>query len=282
MSLTGDDDMAPVFRALADPTRRRLLDRLHADNGQTLTALGRELGMSRQGVTAHLDLLVAAGVVTTVKQGREKLHFLNPVPIHEIHERWIAKFEQPDLEALSGLKRQLEKESAMEKPTYVYATFIAATPERVWDALTDPDQTEAFWGHRNVSSWTKGASWTMEWANGRGDDGGGEIIEVDPPRRLVHTWGVNGAAHKSPRDLRHRAGQRRRQAHHHPRQPHRGRARRHRSGLADRPCQLEVLPRNRDAAQLARLPGRARLSAPRRRQHSPHDHGHRVNGGSRE
>jgi uncharacterized protein YndB with AHSA1/START domain/DNA-binding transcriptional ArsR family regulator len=194
---TSDDRMAQVFKALADPTRRRLLDRLHADNGQTLTALGRELGMSRQGVTAHLDVLVAAGIVTTVKHGREKLHYLNPVPLHEIHERWIAKFEVPDLEALSGLKQQLEEENTMEKPSYVYATFIASTPERVWEALTDPDQTEAFWGHRNVSGWTKGASWTMEWADGRGDNGGGTIVEIDPPRRLVHTWGVNGADHKS-------------------------------------------------------------------------------------
>ena len=141
-----DDGMASVFKALADPTRRRLLDRLHADNGQTLGALGRELGMTRQGVTAHLDVLVDAGVVTTVKHGREKLHYLNPVPLHEIYERWIAKFEQPELEALSGLKRRLEQEHTMEKPKLVYVTFIASTPERVWEALTDPDQTATLLG----------------------------------------------------------------------------------------------------------------------------------------
>ena len=214
-----DDDMATVFKALADPTRRRLLDRLHEDNGQTLGALGRELGMTRQGVTAHLDVLVAAGVVTTVKHGREKLHYLNPVPLHEIHERWIAKFELPDLEALSGLKRQLETEDTMEKPTYVYATFIASTPQRIWDALTDPDQTEAFWGHRNVSAWTKGSPWTMEWADGNGDNGGGTIIEVDPPRRLVHTWSVERRRPPVAGDLRHRAGRRRREGHRHARRP---------------------------------------------------------------
>ncbi len=153
--------MAGVFKALADPTRRRLLDRLHADNGQTLRGLCEDLAITRQGITQHLEVLQAAGLVTTVKQGREKLHYLNPVPLHEIYERWIAKFEQPDLKALSGLKRQLEKENTMEKPSYVYATFIASTPERVWEALTNEDETAKYWGHRNVSDWTKGSSWEM-------------------------------------------------------------------------------------------------------------------------
>ena len=134
--------MASVFKALADPTRRRLLDRLHADNGQTLNALCEDLAITRQGITQHLEVLEAAGLVTTIRRGREKLHYLNPVPLHEVYERWIAKFEQPDLEALSGLKHQLEQETnTMEKPKLVYVTFIASTPERVWEALTDPDQT---------------------------------------------------------------------------------------------------------------------------------------------
>jgi uncharacterized protein YndB with AHSA1/START domain len=132
-----------------------------------------------------------------VKSGREKLHYLNPVPLHEIYERWIAKFEQPDLEALSGLKHRLEEENTMDKPSYVYATFVASTPERVWEALTDPDQTAAYWGHRNVSGWTKGSTWTHERDDGSGDDGGGTIVEIDPPRRLAHTWGFPGADHLS-------------------------------------------------------------------------------------
>jgi len=182
--------MAKAFKALADPTRRRLLDRLHADNGQTLTALGRDLAMTRQAITQHLDVLEAAGVVTTIRHGREKLHYLNPVPLHEIHERWIAKFERPDLDALSGLKHQLEQETkTMEKPKLVHVTFIAATPERVWEALTDPDQTARYWGHRNVSDWAKGDSWQHERLDGSGSDGGGTILEIDPPRRLAHTWG---------------------------------------------------------------------------------------------
>ena len=251
---TGDDDMAQVFKALADPTRRRLLDRLHEDNGQTLSALGQELGMTRQGVTAHLDVLVAAHLVTTVKHGREKLHYLNPVPLQEIHERWIAKFELPDLEALSGLKQHLEKESTMEKSTYVYATFIASTPERIWEALTDPDQTQAYWGHRNVSDWTKGSPWTMQWRDGDGANSGGEIIEVDPPRRARAHLGRSRRRPQVACDLRHRTGQGRGQAHRHPRQPHRGRSRRHQPGLADRLRQPQVLPRDRHPTQRARRP----------------------------
>lgn len=98
-----------LFRALADPSRRRLLDLLHAHDGRTLSALCEHLDMTRQGVTQHLDLLEAANLVATVRRGREKLHFLNPVPLQEIYERWIAKFEKPRLKALSELKQLLEK-----------------------------------------------------------------------------------------------------------------------------------------------------------------------------
>src|SRR5450631_3464036 len=98
-----------LFKALADPGRRKLLDLLHAHDGRTLNELCEYLDMTRQGVTQHLDLLEAANLVTTLRRGREKLHFLNPVPLQEIYERWIAKFEQPRLKALSNLKRQLEK-----------------------------------------------------------------------------------------------------------------------------------------------------------------------------
>jgi uncharacterized protein YndB with AHSA1/START domain/DNA-binding transcriptional ArsR family regulator len=184
--------MARVFKALADPTRRRLLDRLHADNGQTLGALCRDvadLGMTRQGITEHLAVLEAAGVIATVRRGREKLHYLNPVPLHEIYERWIAKFEQPDLAALSGLKNRLEQEKPiMEKPKLVYVTYIATTPEELWHALTDPELTGQYWGHRNVSSWIKGDGWAHQRLDGSGADGVGTILEVDRPRRLAHSW----------------------------------------------------------------------------------------------
>src|ERR1700712_3679008 len=104
------DDMDPVFKALADASRRRLLDRLHADPGQTLGALAAGLDMSRQAVSQHLALLETANLIATVKRGREKLHYLNPVPIHDIHARWIAKFERPRLDALAALKQRLEGE----------------------------------------------------------------------------------------------------------------------------------------------------------------------------
>jgi len=98
-----------LFKALADPSRRKLLDLLHAHDGRTLGELCEHLNMTRQGVTQHLDLLESANLVTTVRRGREKLHFLNPVPLQEIYDRWIAKFERPRLKALSNLKRKLEK-----------------------------------------------------------------------------------------------------------------------------------------------------------------------------
>ena len=101
--------MDAVLQALADPSRRKLLDQLHAHDGQTLNELCEHLDMTRQGVTQHLNLLEAANLVAVVWRGREKLHFLNPVPLQEIYERWIAKFEKPRLKALNHLKRRLEK-----------------------------------------------------------------------------------------------------------------------------------------------------------------------------
>ena len=103
------DDVDLLFKALADPSRRRLLDLLHAHDGRTLSELCEPMDMTRQGVTQHLALLETANLVATVWRGREKLHFLNPVPLQEISERWIAKFEKPRLQALDNLKRRLEK-----------------------------------------------------------------------------------------------------------------------------------------------------------------------------
>jgi len=102
-------DTDVLFKALADPSRRKLLDLLHAHDGRTLIELCKHLNMTRQGVTQHLKLLETANLVTSVRRGREKLHFLNPVPLQEIYERWIAKFEKPRLKALSELKQRLEK-----------------------------------------------------------------------------------------------------------------------------------------------------------------------------
>ena len=181
-------EIDPVFRALADPTRRHLLDRLHEDNGQTLRGLCAQAAMTRQAVTQHLGVLEAANLVTTVRRGREKLHYLNPVPLQEIQERWIDKFEPPRLRALSNVKRRAEN-AMTDKPSYVYVTYIEATSEAVWQALTDADLTGAYWGHRNVSDWKVGSTWVHERLDGSGNDGGGIIEVADAPYRLVMSWG---------------------------------------------------------------------------------------------
>ncbi len=99
-----------VFKALADPTRRQLLDELFEEDGQSLSALEQRLPMSRFGVAKHLKVLEGAGLVTTRKRGREKLHYLNPVPIREVHDRWVSKYAEPWAAALTGLKKDLEEE----------------------------------------------------------------------------------------------------------------------------------------------------------------------------
>lgn len=179
-----------VFKALADPTRRYLLDQLHGRNGQTLGELAERVAMTRQSTTQHLALLEAANLVSTVRRGREKLHYLNPVPLHEIQERWIDKFEHPRLRTLSALKQQAE--AAMTnptKPTYVYVTYIESTPEKVWHALTDAELTAAYWGHANVSDWQQGSPWEHRRTDGSGiADVVGEVVESAPPTRLVTTW----------------------------------------------------------------------------------------------
>lgn len=180
--------MDKVFKALADETRRYLLDRLREENGQTLGELCSRLGMARQSVTQHLAVLEAANLVSTVRRGREKLHYLNPVPLHEVQERWIDRFERPRLRLLGDVKRRAE---ASVKPSFVYVTYIESTPEAVWEALTDADVSAEYWGHRNTAAeWAPGARWAHRRADGSGvDDGVGEVVEADPPHRLVLTWG---------------------------------------------------------------------------------------------
>jgi uncharacterized protein YndB with AHSA1/START domain/DNA-binding transcriptional ArsR family regulator len=181
--------MDKVFKALADDTRRRLLDRLHEDNGQTLGELCARIAMTRQSVTQHLGVLEEANLVSTVRRGREKLHYLNPVPLHEIQERWIDKFERPRLSVLSAVKRRAEEATMSDKPAFVYVTYIRSTPEKVWEALTDADLTAAYWGHSNVSDWREGSRWEHVRTDGSGTaDVVGEVVESDRPTRLVTTW----------------------------------------------------------------------------------------------
>jgi len=152
-----------VFKALADPTRRMLLDRLRDHNGQTLSELCDPLDMKRQSATQHLDVLVKANLVAVVRRGRERLHYLNPVPIHEVEERWISGFEKPRLQMLSDIRNRAEEYAMTETltavPSYVYVTYIRATAEQVWNALTDADLTAKYWGHANISDWQPGSPW---------------------------------------------------------------------------------------------------------------------------
>ncbi|WP_426501935.1 ArsR/SmtB family transcription factor [Dactylosporangium sp. McL0621] len=182
--------MELVFKALADETRRSVLDRLRERNGQTLRELCEHLDMARQSATQHIDILVRAGLVTVVRRGRERLHFLNPAPIHDIEQRWISGFDQPRLAALSAIRRQAEQEYAMTTvPTYVYVTYIHATAEQVWRALTDADLTARYWGHANVSDWQPGSPWEHRRTDGSGTaDVVGTVLEAEPPARLVITF----------------------------------------------------------------------------------------------
>jgi uncharacterized protein YndB with AHSA1/START domain/DNA-binding transcriptional ArsR family regulator len=172
-----------VFRALADPTRRSLLDELFAEDGQTLSALEERFSMTRFGVMKHLKQLEEAGLVVTKRRGREKLHFLNPVPIRLVHDRWVSKYAEPWAAGLSDLKHRLE--TPMEK---VFEIYVRTTPERLWEAITDPVIRSKYnFGAGVISDWTPGSRLEMDAPNAGVRLGEGEVLEVDPPRRLVHT-----------------------------------------------------------------------------------------------
>jgi uncharacterized protein YndB with AHSA1/START domain len=172
-----------VFRALADPTRRSLLDELFRQDGQTLSALEERFSMTRFGVMKHLRLLEEAGLVVTKRRGRLKLHFLNPVPIRLIHDRWVSKYTEPWAAALSDLKTRLE--TPMEK---VFEIYIRTTPERLWEAIVDPEIRSKYnFGAGVESDWKVGSPVMMGSPKAGGLLGEGEVLEVDPPRRLVHT-----------------------------------------------------------------------------------------------
>ena len=175
--------MDDVFRALAAPPRRSLLDELFKADGQTLSALEERLPMTRFGVMKHLKVLEQAGLVVTKRRGREKLHFLNPVPIRLIHDRWVSKYAEPWAATLSGLKHRLE-DRTMEK---VFEIYIKTTPERLWQAITDKEMRRKYtFGAVVTSDWTPGSRY-------QGTGHGtlifeGENLEVDPPRRLVQSF----------------------------------------------------------------------------------------------
>jgi uncharacterized protein YndB with AHSA1/START domain len=188
-----------VFKALADPTRRELLDVLLVDDGQTLSALVERFDMTRPAVAKHLGILEDAGLVVVQRRCREKRHFLNPVPVRQVHDRWVTKYTQEWAAGLVGLKTELER--TMEK---VFEIYVRATPEQVWEAITDPEIRARYnFGARIDSDWTPGSRYEMSSPKADGLLGEGEILEVDAPRRLVQSmralWGEDVAAEGTSR-----------------------------------------------------------------------------------
>jgi len=183
------EEMEPAFRALADAHRRTLLDRLREQDGRTLGELVDALpGMTRFGVMKHLRVLEDAHLVTTRRSGRTKLHFLNPVPIRLIADRWISRYAAPLVGRMADVKHVAEKSPMSESPRHVYEVYIAATPDEVWRALTESEYTTRYYyGNTVESSWRPGSP--MVYRNPDGTESiQCEVVEADPPRRLVHTF----------------------------------------------------------------------------------------------
>jgi uncharacterized protein YndB with AHSA1/START domain/DNA-binding transcriptional ArsR family regulator len=174
----------PVFKALSDQTRRELLDELFRRDGQTLNGLASRFDMTRVAVAKHLRLLEEAGLVVSRRSGREKLHYLNPVPIRLVHDRWVSKYTEGWAAGLADLKRDME--AGVEK---VFEIYIRTTPEQLWRAITDPDVRARYqFGARVESSWTPGSSYQLRHQGGPGTLIEGENLEIDPPRRLVQSY----------------------------------------------------------------------------------------------
>ncbi|MGV0794919.1 ArsR/SmtB family transcription factor [Mycolicibacterium sp. XJ1819] len=184
--------MDKVFKALADPSRRMLLDRLNSKNGQSLRELCAELSMARQSVSKHLAVLEDANLITTVRRGREKLHYLNAEPINAIADRWINQYDRARVQTLADLKTALETQP-MSSTAFVYTTYIRTTPERLWQAITDPAFSTRYMGHAVVSDWKKGS--TYVWTDQAGLEiahSDQVILESDPYRRLAFTFHTFG------------------------------------------------------------------------------------------
>jgi uncharacterized protein YndB with AHSA1/START domain/DNA-binding transcriptional ArsR family regulator len=180
--------MDRVFRALADPNRRQLLDSLNARRGQSLRELCAGLHMARQSVSKHLAILEAADLVITVRRGREKLHYLNAAPINDIAERWITRYDRERVDAIAALKHVLENET-VTAPEFIYRTYIVTTPERLWQALTDPAFTRIWWrALEHSTDWKIGSA--MTWLNNGVtiEDPEQVVLEYEPYRRLSYTW----------------------------------------------------------------------------------------------
>lgn len=173
-----------IFRALADPTRRALLDALFTQDGQALGALAADFDMTRIGVAKHLAQLEDAGLVVSRRRGREKLHFLNPVGIRQIHDRWVSKYTEPWAAGLRGLRDELEGQDM--STSKVFEIYIRTTPQRLWQAITDPDTRRRFhFGNTITSEWTQGSAYAVTHDGVEGPLVDGENLTVEPPRLLV-------------------------------------------------------------------------------------------------
>jgi uncharacterized protein YndB with AHSA1/START domain/DNA-binding MarR family transcriptional regulator len=185
--MAANSNIDETFKALADPSRRLLLDSLRERNGQTLRELCAGLDMARQSVSKHLAVLEQANLVSTVRRGREKHHYLNAAPINQIAERWITPYEQARVHALADLKRALE-ETPVDKPSFVYTTYIQTTPELLWQALTEPAFTERYWSITFDSDWEPGSTMTWHTRGVTIADSEQVVLESEPYRRLSYTW----------------------------------------------------------------------------------------------
>ncbi len=181
--------MDNIFNALGDKSRRHLLDILYEQNGQTLTELTATLDMSRQAVTKHLKILEEANLVVPVWKGREKFHYLNPVPMRQIYMRWINKFDEPRIEGLFDLKESSElikQEETMNG--LMYQIVIASSAEKIWTSLTQPEFTQKFWFGRKIeSNWEIGSPVAIVTPDGV-VEASGEVVEFDQYKRLSYTW----------------------------------------------------------------------------------------------
>nr|WP_183822712.1 SRPBCC domain-containing protein [Rhizobium cellulosilyticum] len=183
--------MDDIFNALAHPLRRELLDHLRERDGQTLNELGRSQSITRFGVMKHLNILEDANLIVTRKIGREKLHYLNPLPVQEIADRWISRFAAPFAQTINDIKAVAEKRDATMAsaiPKHVWEMFIRATPQDVWALLADDEKTP-LWQHFNMTSrteWVVGGAITF--FVGDREMIVGKVLEIDPPHRFVHSF----------------------------------------------------------------------------------------------
>ncbi len=179
-------DQDTVFKALADSTRREILDLLQQQDGRTLSDLDAHLPMTRFGVMKHLKILEEAGLITTQKVGREKHHFLNPVPIQLVYDRWVSRYAQPFTNKLAELKYQTEK-TMSNTIKHKYQILIQASAEKIWEALTSEEMSPHYYfGTVIQTDWNVGSPYSYE--GERGTLLNGKILEIEPPHKLVQTF----------------------------------------------------------------------------------------------